>query len=158
MTMLLFVLLAFLFPTFERPVQAHHSTAAFLLTEITLKGTVVEYDWGNPHVVVVWDVKDDNGKVVRWTGELSSVTTCLSVGLTRNSLKPGDEVILNVLPAKSGTPNSIISQIRRGDGTMVLRWSGQAGGTAQERAATRARQEAAIKAEDERDQKAAESR
>ena len=144
MTLLVFALV-FLFPAFQRPALAHHSTAQFSIDDITLRGTVVEYDWGNPHVVVVWDVKDNSGKVVRWTGELASVTSLLADGLTKNSLKPGDDVIMNVRPAKSGTPNGIISQIKRGDGTMVLRWSRQAGGSPQERAAF----EAALKAESE---------
>ena len=40
---------------------------------IELKGTVAEYRWRNPHVLFFWDVKDENGKVVRWVGEFASV-------------------------------------------------------------------------------------
>ena len=132
--MLLFVLV-FLFPAFQRPVAAHHSAGNYSPDMITLKGTVVEYDWSNPHVLVVWDVKDDNGKVVRWTGELASITSTLADGLTKNSLKPGDDVIMSVRPAKSGTPYSLISQIKRGDGTMVLRWSRRGNGPTPEQLA-----------------------
>jgi hypothetical protein len=128
------------FPMWNAPAFAHHSTAAYRDDEITLRGTVADYDWGNPHVVVTWDVKDDSGKVVRWTGELASVTSLLADGMTKNSLKPGDEVVMNVRPAKSGSPNCVISQIRLADGTMVLRRSRQAGGTAEERAARAAAQ------------------
>lgn len=129
-------------PMWDAPVLAHHSTAAYQDQEITLRGTVAEYDWGNPHVVVTWDVKDDSGKVVRWTGELASVTSLLADGMTKNSLKPGDQVIMIVRPAKSGSPNCVISQIKLADGTMVLAWSRQAGGTAEERAARAAAQKA----------------
>ena len=66
------VAVGFACPMLSRPLLAHHSTAAYSANEVTLKGTVVEYDWGNPHVVVVWDVKDDSGNTVRWTGELPS--------------------------------------------------------------------------------------
>jgi len=97
---------------------------------------------GQSHVVVTWDVKDDSGKVVRWTGELASVTSLLADGMTKNSLKPGDQVIMIVCPAKSGSPNCVISQIKLADGTMVLAWSRQAGGTAEERAARAAAQKA----------------
>ena len=114
---------------------AHHSTAAFGEQEITQKGTVVDYVWRNPHVQVVWDVKDDSGNVVRWRGELASVESVMADGLTKDSLKPGDGVLMTVRAAKAGTPNAVISQIRRADGTMVLAWSRQAGGTAAERAA-----------------------
>jgi hypothetical protein len=140
MLMISFLAASVAFPMWNAPVLAHHSTAAYRDDEITLKGTIVEYDWGNPHVVVTWDVKDDSGKVVRWTGELASVTSLLADGMTKNSLKPGDDVVMNVRPAKSGTPNCVISQIKLADGTMVLSWSRQAGGTAAERAARAAAQ------------------
>jgi Family of unknown function (DUF6152) len=66
-------------PMLNRPVLAHHSTAAYQEQEVVQKGTVVEYDWGNPHVVVVWDVKDESGNTVRWTGGLASVSSLLAV-------------------------------------------------------------------------------
>lgn len=112
----------------NRPVLAHHSGAAYETTPVTLKGTVAEYDWGNPHVVVYWDVKNDDGNSVRWSGELSSVSSMLAEGMTKNSLKPGDDVIMIVKRAKSGTPFSIIVQIKKADGTMVLGHSRRAGG------------------------------
>ena len=127
-----------LLSSFNRPALAHHSGAAFGTTELTLKGTVAEYDWGNPHVLVVWDVTDDAGKVTRWSGELASVSSMLADGMTKTSLKPGDNVIMTVHPAKSGTPQSVIVQIRRGDGTMLLGWSRRGGGAAAERAAREA--------------------
>ena len=124
------------------PVLAHHSTAAYVDNDVTQKGTVVEFIWGNPHVEVVWDVKDESGTSVRWRGELASVQSVMADGLNKNSLKPGDEVLMTVRPAKAGTPHSVISQIRRSDGTMVLAWSRQGGGSAADRAARAAAQKA----------------
>jgi hypothetical protein len=121
---------------FNQPVLAHHGSALWSPDELTLRGTVVEYLWRNPHVLVVWDVKDASGKTVQWTGELASPVTLIGDGgMTKDTLKPGDEVIMYVRPAKSGAPHSVVDQIKRGDGTMVLRWSRQAGGTDEERAA-----------------------
>jgi hypothetical protein len=115
---------------FNQPVLAHHGSALWSPDELTLRGTVVEYLWRNPHVLVVWDVKDASGKTVQWTGELASPVTLIGDGgMTKDTLKPGDEVIMYVRPAKSGAPHSVVDQIKRGDGTMVLRWSRQAGGT-----------------------------
>ena len=107
--------------TFYHPLVAHHSQAIYAPNDITLRGTVAEYDWGNPHVTVAFDVKDSNGNVVRWIGELASVSSMLAVGLTKNSLKPGDEVIMFGKPAKSGSPNCVVNSIQRPDGTWVLR-------------------------------------
>src|SRR4051812_10568843 len=83
---------------------AHHSKAHYESEdkEKLLKGVVVEFQWRNPHVYVVWDVKDDSGKTVRWTGELSSVTTSISDGLTKNSMRPGDEIAVLAAPSKTG--------------------------------------------------------
>jgi hypothetical protein len=111
----------FLFPTLNPAVLAHHSNANYdAKVEKSLKGTIAEYDWGNPHVLVIWDVKDDSGKAVRWTGDLASVQSEQADGLTKHTLKPGDAVIVTVHPAKDGTPYGNIVQIRRGDGTMIL--------------------------------------
>jgi Family of unknown function (DUF6152) len=111
------------------PVLAHHGTALWSNNEVTLKGTVVQYVWRNPHVLIEWSVKDDKGNVVQWTGELASPESLMADGgMTKDTLKPGDEVIMYVRPAKSGAPNSVVDQIKRGDGSMVLRWSRQSGG------------------------------
>lgn len=126
---------AMLLPVFSRPALAHHGTALWSPDDIQLKGTIVEFSWRNPHVLVTWSVKDDSGKVVNWTGELASPESLMADGgMTKDTLKPGDEVIMYVRPAKTGVPNSVIDQIKRADGTMVLRWSRQAGGTEEDRA------------------------
>ena len=110
------------------PVLAHHGAATWSPTEITLKGTVVEYIWRNPHVMLVWNTTDDSGKVVRWTGEVASPESMMADdGWTKSTFKPGDELVLIVRPAKSGTPQSVIDQIKRADGTMAMRFSRQAG-------------------------------
>ena len=103
------------------PAFAHHAWGGYDMKNLsTIKGTVSQFDWGNPHVLVIWDVTDPSGKVVRWTGDLASVESEQADGLTRHTLKPGDEVIMTVHPAKDGTPYANIIQIRRGDGTMIL--------------------------------------
>lgn len=107
-------------------VSAHHSTAQFGDTPVTMEATVVEYRWRNPHVTVVWDAKDQ-GRTVRWYGELASIATVMSSGLTRDSLKPGDTVRVTVYASKRGTPECLIQYIERPDGTVVLGWSTQVG-------------------------------
>jgi hypothetical protein len=112
----------------------HHSNALFGDKLAEMDGTVVEFRWRNPHVTVVWDTTDQSGKVVRWRGELASVTTVMSHGMTKNSLKPGDNIRLRVYPAKTGSPESVIMHILRPDGSVVLGWSQQAGGSPERRA------------------------
>lgn len=115
-------------PMLTSPVLAHHGNAAWSTNEVTLKGTVVDYSWRNPHVLLVWTTKDDSGKAVQWTGEVGSPESMMADdGWTRETFKPGDELVLVLRQAKSGVPNGVIDQIKRADGTVIMRYSRQAG-------------------------------
>ena len=101
--------------------SAHHSVAGFdSKKEVELKGTIVQFVWRNPHVVVVWDVKDESGKVTQWSGEMNSPTSMIQVGMNRNSLKPGDEVIVTINPSKTNTPIAVIRKVTMADGKLVV--------------------------------------
>lgn len=87
------------------PVLAHHGNAAYdLENPITLKGTVTEFAWSNPHVQIYFDVKDDKGKVVHWASETVSPGLLSRAGWTKTELKPGDEITITLGPAKNGAP------------------------------------------------------
>lgn len=122
MKQLLAVLFALgLFAAFAGVASAHHSVAGFdNKKEVMLKGTIVQFVWRNPHVIVLWDVKDENGKVTQWSGEMNSPTSMIQVGMNRNSLKPGDEVIVTINPSKTGTPIAVIRKVTMADGTLVV--------------------------------------
>src|SRR5215510_12859615 len=82
---------------------AHHGTGIsydLVHNPITLKGTVTEYRWANPHVSVFIDVKDDSGKTVNWALEGSGIAAYLERGFSRNTLKAGMEVTALVYPSK----------------------------------------------------------
>ena len=84
---------------------AHHGNAAYELDKpITLRGTVTEFMWSNPHVQIYFDVKDAKGKTVHWASETVSPGMLARQGWTKNELKPGDEITITVGPAKSGAP------------------------------------------------------
>jgi Family of unknown function (DUF6152) len=101
-------------------VSAHHSQAGYLPDDQirTMKGVVAEYKWRNPHVFVVWDVKDDSGNVVQWVGEMPSVTSVIAQGMSKNSLKQGDEIVVTGQPSRVGT-ECLIRTIKKADGTLV---------------------------------------
>src|SRR5713101_1914523 len=106
--------------TFSSVVWAHHARAGYGDKDQTFKGVVVEYKWRNPHVFITFDVKGDDGKVVQWVGELSSVTTMIGMGMTRQSLKAGDEIIVNAIVSKTGTPESLLRKVTKADGSVVV--------------------------------------
>ena len=85
------------------PLFAHHGNAAYDDTRtITLKGTVTEWDWSNPHCVLQLDVTDDSGQVVSWIVETENPTSMTNIGWTKAAMKPGDHVTVTALPAKNG--------------------------------------------------------
>jgi uncharacterized protein DUF6152 len=87
------------------PVWAHHGNAAYDdKNPITIKGTVTEFAWTNPHVQIYLDVKDDKGKVAHWSVETYSPGKLIRAGWSKDVIKPGDAVSINLIPAKNGAP------------------------------------------------------
>ena len=110
-----------LFMAFGVALSAHHSMAGYDDTKkITLTGAVSEYRWRNPHVWVLWDVKDENGKTIQWAGELPAINTDLALGMTKNSLKVGDEIAVTINPSRLGTADGRVWKIVKNDGTVVM--------------------------------------
>ena len=84
---------------------AHHGAASFDTSKhLTLKGTVVEWFWSNPHCFLRFSVKDDKGEVVQWAVETQSGPNILPVGYTKQTFKPGDEVTVTFEPVRNGRP------------------------------------------------------
>ena len=105
---------------------AHHGTGIsydLANNPVTLKGTITEFRWANPHVSIFIDVKDDKGKVVNWSIEGSSISGYARAGFNRNTLKPGMEVTALVYPSKiKGNPAAVVAKITLPDGKQVLRF------------------------------------
>lgn len=87
------------------PVLAHHSFSAEYdsAKKITLKGIVTKVDWMNPHVYFYLDVTDDNGNVANWAFEMGPPNGLQRSGWTRNTMKVGDEVVVEGTLAKDGS-------------------------------------------------------
>jgi hypothetical protein len=109
------------FPVLTSVVFAHHSRAHYGNEESTTKGSVIEYKWRNPHVFVVWEVKDQSGKSTQWVGEMASVTSMIADGMTKDSLKPGEQITVISFPSKNpGSTEALIKKITKADGTIVV--------------------------------------
>ena len=87
------------------PLAAHHGAATFdTANEVTLKGTVTEWTWFNPHCFLKFEVKDASGAVKTWAVEAGNPTDMAKRGWRRTSFKAGDEVTVTLQPVKTGAP------------------------------------------------------
>ena len=104
------------------PLSAHHGRGQSfdMKNRVTLKGTVSQVKWQNPHVLIFIDVKDDSGKVVTWAFENSNVHTLATQGYNRNTLRVGQEVTAIVNPASNGTPVGIVVKVILADGNEIM--------------------------------------
>ena len=97
--------------------SAHHGAATFdTANEITLKGTVTEWTWFNPHCFLKFDVKDASGAVKNWAVEAGNPTDMSKRGWSRTMMKPGDEVTVTLQPVKTGAPVGRIMRVTLPDG------------------------------------------
>jgi Family of unknown function (DUF6152) len=102
------------------PVSAHHGNAAYGDKMVEFKNaTVTRWLWSNPHCIVEFDVKGDDGKVVNWTAETGSPEALRLAGWTKTSLKPGDVITIDMHTAKTGAPAGRFSKITLADGTVL---------------------------------------
>jgi hypothetical protein len=103
--------------TIPGPTFAHHGYAAYETDrKVSVKGTVTQWFWANPHCVLQFDATDDNGQVVHWGAETENPTTMTRQGWTKESFKPGDQVTVTMLPVKNGKPVGRILEITLANG------------------------------------------
>jgi len=101
-------------------VSAHHGAASFDTSkEVTLKGTVTEYIWANPHCFLKFDAKDDTGAVRNWAVEVSNPTDMTKRGWTRTSFKVGDQVTVSLQAVKTGAPIGRLTRVTLPDGSTL---------------------------------------
>jgi hypothetical protein len=108
------------------PLSAHHGDAIYDLTakKVTLKGTVTQWVWANPHCVLEFDVTD-NGQVTHWVAETTAPPSLIQRGWKKQSLKSGDQVTITVLPVKNGRTVGRLLQVVLPDGQTLPRGDGE---------------------------------
>jgi Family of unknown function (DUF6152) len=106
---------------------AHHSLNAEYDQNkpVSLSGTMTKLDWRNPHAWIYLDVKNAKGVVENWRCELGSPNAMTRAGFTPNSVKPGDEIVLDGLLAKAGPNICSTRVVKSKDGRTLLSQSEQ---------------------------------
>jgi hypothetical protein len=115
------------FISFANVAIAHHGTGISydMSKTITMKGTVTEFRYANPHLQLFWDSVDEKGNVQHWTGEIASNPSSLvRVGWGRKrseeALMPGTELTITISPSRSGGFASVIRTLKDMNGKQIL--------------------------------------
>lgn len=102
------------------PLFAHHANAVFdTEKKVTVKGTVVEWLWANPHCLLRFDVTDDKGEAAHWVGETQAPINMIGNGWRSDSFKSGDEVTVTLEPLRNGRPGGSILSVSLANGKVL---------------------------------------
>jgi hypothetical protein len=104
------------------PILAHHGEVNYDTEKlVTVKGTVTDFQFINPHVQIVLDVKSDKGAIEKWSCEARSPIMLVRVGgWDKNTLKPGDVITAIGFRAKNGTSILRLKKIILADGREMI--------------------------------------
>ena len=104
------------------PAFAHHAFSGEFdsAKPITLDGVVSRVNWENPHVFFYVDVTQPDGSVVNWGCETRGPNGLTKQGWTRDSLKPGDRVVVHGFLARNGSHTADGRDVTLADGRKIL--------------------------------------
>ena len=102
------------------PLLAHHGEANYDTDKVvSVKGTVSDFQFINPHTLITVDVKNDKGETEKWACEARSPGMLVRVGgWEKNTLKPGDVITVTGYRARNGTTVLRLQKITLADGTV----------------------------------------
>jgi hypothetical protein len=91
------------------PADAHHSFAATYFEEknLTIEGTVMGFDFRNPHSFVTLEVPDRQGNANTWVAEWRSPQRLEKEGVSKDTFRPGDHVVISGSPGRTAAENRI---------------------------------------------------
>lgn len=110
------------------PLSAHHSFAAEFdgTTVVTLRGVITKIERINPHGYIYIDVKSPDGSVTNWAVETGAPNALARLGVKKDSLPVGKEVIITGFRAKDGSHAINGNKITLPDGTDFMLGSSNA--------------------------------
>ena len=107
------------------PAFAHHSFAMFQNDKVvTIKGTVKEFEWVNPHSWIHLEVMNTDGKPEEWDFEMASPFQLISRGWKQDSIKPGDQIAVTMHPMKDGSHGGSYMSVTLANGTVLGQGTG----------------------------------
>jgi Family of unknown function (DUF6152) len=74
------------------PLPAHHSWPVSRAKLVTVKGTVIDFTWGNPHPMITLQVQGNDGRTEKWQVGGPAINRMESNGWTKTTVKPGEVI------------------------------------------------------------------
>lgn len=104
------------------PTQAHHAVASVydLNTEVVLEGQLTKLNFRNPHSNILFAVPNDDGTTTEWVLTTASTQVLTRAGVDRDTIKPGENLKVTILPARNGNPAGFIRRLELSDRTFDL--------------------------------------
>ena len=120
MRIALAVAAAFLVPIGAGTVAAHHSMSMFDSSrEVSIEGTVTQFQWSNPHAYIQMISTDDQGNEVEWSMEMGSPMYLYARGWRPRTLRPGTEVVVRAYPLRNGRPGGVVLDVKDAQGRTI---------------------------------------
>jgi hypothetical protein len=120
------LLAAAVFLAVSVPVFAHHAWHGYDMNNLTtITGTVTQFDWGNPHVWISLDVKNDKANIEKWNAGGPSPSRMANTGWDKNTLKPGDTITAIGHRISDGTNYLRMEKVVLADGRELLCYGGR---------------------------------
>jgi hypothetical protein len=100
--------------------QAHHSFAMFDMTkEVTVSGTVRQFQWTNPHAYIQLVAKDAQGRDVEYSMEMGAPMYLYARGWRPRSLRAGQRITVILNPLRNGRPGGVVKDVKDADGKAI---------------------------------------
>lgn len=107
--------------TTSSPAFAHHAWRGFdKANQTTIKGTLTNFDWSNPHVWIYFDATDEKGGVQKWSAGGPSPSRMANTGWDKSTLKPGDQFAATGIRANDGSYVMRLEKITLADGRELI--------------------------------------
>jgi hypothetical protein len=108
------------------PALAHHAWHGYDMANLTtVKGTVMQFDWANPHVWIYLEVKDEKADVEKWNAGGPSPSRMANTGWDKDTLKPGDQITAIGHRISDGTNNLRLVKVVLSDGRELICYGGR---------------------------------
>ena len=108
------------------PVFAHHSWSGYdMANQVTLTGSVTQFDWSNPHVWINFDVKDQQGNIEKWSAGGPSPSRMANTGWSQDTLKPGDQITAVGHRLENGSYGLRLTEVILPDGRQLICYGGR---------------------------------